>query len=189
MPSFDEDLVLVGEDLLVRRPRPEDAEAILAACQDPAIVAFTRVPADMTLDDVHAFRRSGAADAEAGTAFHAIAVDAQDGRLLGACGLVEVDWGDLVGEVGYWTVAAERGAGVAARATRAVCRWAFDDLGLQRLDLEASVDNPASNAVAQRLGFTLEGTRRRAFASGHTGDPAAPREDANVWGVLRDELR
>lgn len=189
MPSFDPDLVIRGEGLLVRRPREADAKAILAACRDPEISRFTRVPADMTLDDVHGFRESGARDAADGSAFHGIVIDEDDGRLLGACGLVEVDWQDLVGEVGYWTAAHERGTGVATRAARAVCRFAFDELGLERVDLEASATNPGSNAVAQRLGFTLEGTRRRAFVPGHTGASAASREDANVWGLLRGELQ
>lgn len=189
MPSFDPDLVIHGEGLLVRRPREADADAILAACRDPEIPRFTRVPADMTLEAVHEFRESGAHDAADGSAFHGIVIDQGDGRLLGACGLVDVDWQDLVGEIGYWTAAHERGTGVATRATRAVCRYAFEGLGLERLDLEASAVNAGSNAVARRLGFTLEGTRRQAFVPGHTGASAASREDANVWGLLRGELR
>ena len=187
MTALSEDLVLEGEGLWVRRPREADAEAILRACHDPDVVRFTRVPAAMTIEDVHDFRLSGARDALEGTAFHAVAVDG-DGTLLGACGLVDVDWLDLVGEVGYWTAPDHRGRGVATRATRAVCRWAFDDLGLERLQLEASVRNPASNRVARRLGFQWEGTRRQAFVPGHTGQAGTDRDDVHLHGLLSGEL-
>lgn len=189
MPAFDPNLVVHGEGLLVRRPREADANAILTACRDPEIPRFTRVPADITLDDIHQFRESGARDAADGSAFHGLVIDQDDGRLLGACGLVDVDWQDLVAEIGYWTAAPERGTGVATRATRALCRYAFDELGLERLELAASAMNLGSNAVARRLGFTLEGTRRRAYVPGHTGTAASNREDANVWGLLPGELR
>lgn len=188
MPGIDPETVITGEGMTIRRPRPADAEAILAACRDPEVQRFTRVPAGITIDDVHAFRESGARDAEAGTALHLIAVDDTDGRLLGACGLVGIDWSDRTGEVGYWTVAGERGTGVATRATRAVCRYAFDVLALERIDLEASDHNVGSNGVARRLGFTLEGTRRGAFVPGHDGARGTAREDANVWGLLPGEL-
>lgn len=39
--------------------------------------------------------------------------------------------------------------------------WAFDR-GLHRVHLEHSVGNPASCRVAERAGFTLEGTQRSA---------------------------
>jgi RimJ/RimL family protein N-acetyltransferase len=42
--------------------------------------------------------------------------------------------------------------------------------------------------VARRLGFTHEGTRRRAFVPGHTGQPGTARDDVLVWGLLPGEL-
>jgi RimJ/RimL family protein N-acetyltransferase len=55
---------------------------------------------------------------------------------------------------------AARGRGVASVALAAMCRWAFDDLGLHRLDLVHSEHNPASCAVATRNGFEHEGLMR-----------------------------
>jgi hypothetical protein len=61
-------------------------------------------------------------------------------------------------------------------------------LGLGYLGLNAAVENEASNAVARRLGFTLEGTMRSSFVDGPNGDPTAPRGDANWWGLRPGEL-
>jgi len=66
-------------------------------------------------------------------------------------------------EVTYWTAAAARGTGVAPAAVGAVAGWAFDVLGLHRLELQHSTGNPASCRVAEKAGFVLEGTRRSAL--------------------------
>ncbi len=50
------------------------------------------------------------------------------------------------------------GAGVVVEATRRVSEWALHDLGLHRLRLCHSVANPASCRVAEKAGFSLEGT-------------------------------
>jgi RimJ/RimL family protein N-acetyltransferase len=60
---------------------------------------------------------------------------------------------------------------------------------MARLELEAAATNPGSNAVAERLGFRLEGTRRSAMLLSAVGDLPAERVDANDWGLLSGELR
>ena len=62
--------------------------------------------------------------------------------------------------VGYWLVPAARGRGVATRAVRLLARWAFDSLGVVRLELTCGPDNVASQRVAERCGFTREGLMR-----------------------------
>jgi hypothetical protein len=58
-----------------------------------------------------------------------------------------------------------------------------------RRELDAAATNPGSNAVAERLGFRLDGTRRSAMLPSAVGDDAAERVDANAGGLLPGELR
>ena len=81
-------------------------------------------------------------------------------------GLMRLTLADGLGEVGYWLLPEGRGRGVATRTLRAVCDWAFDSVGLHRLELVHSVDNPDSCGVAQRAGFALEGTARERMLHG-----------------------
>ena len=54
------------------------------------------------------------------------------------------------------------GRGVASAAVTTLRPWAFDQIGLQRIDLRHSVENTLSCRVATAAGFTAEGTLRGA---------------------------
>jgi ribosomal-protein-alanine N-acetyltransferase len=62
--------------------------------------------------------------------------------------------------VGYWLLAEARGKGLASHAVRLITRWAFEELGMQRVSLLADPRNEASLRVAERAGFTREGVLR-----------------------------
>ena len=56
--------------------------------------------------------------------------------------------------------------GVITAAVRAYTDHALRVWGLQRVEIEAAVDNTRSRAVAERLGFQPEGLRRQAHKIG-----------------------
>ncbi|MEO3746365.1 GNAT family N-acetyltransferase [Plantactinospora sp. B5E13] len=187
--------VTITEDGLVLRPwRPEDAEAVYRACQDPDIQRWTTIPAPYRMEHAEGFVGTIAPQAWATGSGAPFAVcDAATGELLGSCGLVAITPSLDTAEVGYWTAPWARGRGVAVRATRALCRWAFRELGLRRIIWQAEVGNHGSRLVALRAGFRIEGRLRLAhpgrtgcddgwigsllaedLAGAHPGGPAAP---------------
>lgn len=73
--------------------------------------------------------------------------------------------------VSYWLGEPFTGRGFATDALRTLSRFAFDTLCLNRLEISASVNNPASIAVATRAGFAQEGIcREYEFINGHFED-------------------
>ena len=67
---------------------------------------------------------------------------------------------DFVGgsaDIAYWLLPQARGEGYAPLATEAICDWAFNQLGLHRVQLFHSVRNEASCRVATKAGIELEG--------------------------------
>ena len=56
----------------------------------------------------------------------------------------------------YWVRASERGRGFAGRAVRLMARFAFEELGLQRLEILIAVDNAASQRVAEKAGAVVK---------------------------------
>ena len=73
--------------------------------------------------------------------------------------------------VSYWLGEEFTGRGLATSALVFISRFAFETLGLNRLEISASLQNPASIAVATRAGFAQEGTcREYEFINGHFED-------------------
>jgi RimJ/RimL family protein N-acetyltransferase len=86
-----------------------------------------------------------------------------DDRPVGQVGLRTVDLTEATAQLSYWVLPSARGTGIAGRAVRALSRWSFDTLGLNRLSLVHSTSNPASCRVANGAGFGVEGTLRRSL--------------------------
>ena len=158
-----------------------DAPAVTAACQDPEIPRWTVVPSKYRERDAREFISGTAMDLANGRELALAIVDADD-RLLGALGISNFDWNDLKAEIGYWMAADARRRGVGARATRMLAEWALTSLGLERLELLAHPDNVASQRLAERAGFTREGTLRR-YRRRH-----GVREDLVMFSLLAEDL-
>jgi RimJ/RimL family protein N-acetyltransferase len=185
IPRLD---VLHDGDLRLRPAVDDDVAAIHRICQDPEIQRWTRVPSPYREADARQLVSLSREALATGQGLHLLAVDVTSDEVLGAVGL-SVDGAELSGDLGYWVAPEARGRGVATRGGRLLCRLAFEQLRLGYVGLMAAAGNRASNEVARRLGFTLEGTRRLAMIDGPSGDPAAPRCDASIWGLLPGELR
>ena len=174
---------LVDGPTALRPWRDDDIDAIVRACQDPEIARWTRVPEHYGEVDAQAYLLERGASLRAGaTAPFAIVASDDLGRLLGSVSILRLAWEHLRGEVGYWLAADARGGGHATRAVRLACRWAFDSLGLERIDLLAAAGNLPSQRVAERAGFT-----REALLRAHTRGPHG-REDMVAFGLFADDV-
>ena len=143
----------------VRPLAPADVPDIVAACSDPEIPRWTRVPSPYTREDAERFLAIAATEAAAGEGLALAVADASD-RLIGTVGLMEVDRERGYGEIGYWTAAPARGRGAAARAVALLRDWAHAELGLAELEILAHRDNRPSQRVAERAGFADTGELR-----------------------------
>ena len=140
---------------------PDDAGAVYSACQDAAIQRWTTVPAPYRPEHASGFVGDYAPSQWAAGSGGPLAVAAADSdEVLGACGLVRVDAGNLVAEVGYWVAPWARGRGVALRASQLLAGWAFREVGFKRLELYIEPANAPSCAVAEKLGCEREGVLR-----------------------------
>jgi RimJ/RimL family protein N-acetyltransferase len=143
----------------LRPPAPEDAGWVTDACQDEDIQRFnTRIPRPYVVDDARAWISQSALDWRDGRDAAFVVVSVRDGEGLGAIGLSLA--GDGLAETGYWVKPEARGRGVATAALRLVAGWAFQELGVERLQLTTHPDNAASQRVAAKAGFSREGTLR-----------------------------
>ena len=166
--------------VLLRPWREDDAEATLRALRDPDVRLWNGA-GEPTRETVTRFLRSRADWSDGDHASWAV-VDPTTGELLGSVSLHSIDREQADAEIGYWTVPAARGRGVAALAVDAVCRWAFATLPVERIELCHAVENAASGRVAEKAGFTREGRLRRSY---RYGDGA--KHDELLWSRLADD--
>lgn len=149
---------LQAGDLSIRPWSAADAPAVVRAYEDPDIQRWH--VRTMEPDEALAWTASWAGLWDAETAAGWAVADSHDDALLGRMVLHKIDLTQGVSEVAYWVVPAARGRGVASRSLEAVTRWAFDHMGLHRIQLDHSTKNPASCRVALKAGFHAEGTLR-----------------------------
>lgn len=169
-------------DRLVLRPfTPADAA-------DVQRLVGTREVADTTLSIPHPYPEGGAAQwiATHAAGWHdrtnvVYAITrASDGALVGAVGL-GITAAHSHAELGYWIAPAEWNNGYATEAARAIIRFAFDVLGLHRVQARHFTRNPQSGAVMRKLGMRIEGTQRGALKKWDRF------EDVVVYAVLRTD--
>jgi RimJ/RimL family protein N-acetyltransferase len=151
--------------ITLRPSTARDADALTAACQDPEIPRWTRVPVPYRRADALRWIAASELELGAGVTIGWLAVDDED-RLLASISVMQIDREAGTGEIGYWVAREARGRGVATRAVRLVRDWAAAELGLTRLEIEAHEDNLASQAVARAAGFREAGERRLPLREG-----------------------
>ncbi len=108
----------------------------------------------------------------------------QGGLAAGMVGMHVIDRRNGKASFGYWLAPTHWGRGLVTRAVGRLLRFAFEEEGLQRAEIRCAPENARSRAVAERLGFRLEGRLRRAERL--SGDRYV---DHLVFGLLRSEWR
>jgi RimJ/RimL family protein N-acetyltransferase len=147
--------VLAGEGFVVRPWRESDAPAVAAAYRDPGIQLWHA--RSLTLEEADAWvaQWPGRWQEESGAGW-AVA----DDEVLGQISLRTIELAEGLAEISYWVLPAARGRRLAARALSVLSGWAFDVVGLHRIEVQHSTRNAASCRVAERAGYSAEGTKR-----------------------------
>ncbi len=166
----------------LRAVRRDDLPLILEACQDPETQRWTTIPVPYGEPDAISFAEKYAAPGGGDGRSVVFAVTDHDDRYAGAIEL-RVDE-TRMGNVGYAIAPWARGRGVGTAALRGLCRWGLYDLELPRIEWWAYVGNWPSRRLAERVGFTIEGTCRQRLVQ-----RGGQRHDAWVGGLLPGELR
>lgn len=105
---------------------------------------------------------------------HFAVVDNASGAPLGTLSLMRIDTANAVIEVGFvvFSPAMQRTA-LSTEAHALLMRYAFDELGYRRYEWKCDALNEPSRRAAERLGFSYEGTfRRAAVVKGRSRDTA-----------------
>jgi ribosomal-protein-alanine N-acetyltransferase len=105
------------------------------------------------------------------------------GQLIGCVGLRDIDVQLRQAELGFWIGVDWWGHGYAREAARAVLRFGFETLDLNRISAHHMTRNPASGRVLQAIGMRREVLLRQRVQKWTVY------EDVVLYAVLRDEWR
>ena len=84
------------------------------------------------------------------------------GELVGGIGLQDINWAEHKASIGYWVGSEFQGRGLVTRSCRALLAHAFDELKVNRIEIEVDPENSRSRVIPERLGFTREAVLRQA---------------------------
>lgn len=84
-----------------------------------------------------------------------------DGCFLGVAGLNQFNLQNRFCNLGYWVRESEQRKGYVSEAISALVPYAFEDLGLNRVEIVVAVGNEASAGVARKAGAVHEGVARK----------------------------
>jgi RimJ/RimL family protein N-acetyltransferase len=161
-----------------------DVPAIAAACDDAEIARWIHeIPSPYREPDAREYVLATKSAWRDGSAAFFAVIECKTGAPAGSIAMHVLDRELATVEVGYWTAAPARGRGLTTRALRLLSAWALAGCGAARVQLRADVLNGASLRVAEKAGFTREGTLRGSGFNVHDNR----RVDYAVFSLLQGE--
>jgi len=174
--------VLETERLRLRLFTLDDEAAVFALVSDPEVARFVRFEAHLTPAETRAFLELVQQYYRRREPFAWAIVRHEDDRLIGSCGFVSQAVERRSAEIGYWLGKPYWGKGYAVEAARALVRFGFEQMGLERVEAKCFIENSAGQRVIEKLGMKFEGTDSSEMIKG--GYP-----ELRVYGIGRDEWR
>lgn len=152
-------VTLRTERLTLRPFRPEDAPDVSRLAGDREIAANTlTVPHPYEVEMATEWIAGHAPVTAAGEKI--VFALTHDTELIGAMGL-DLEPEHARAELGYWIGRPMWGQGFASEAARALVRYGFEVLDLNRIQAHHMVRNPASGRVLENCGMQREGVVRQ----------------------------
>ena len=113
-----------------------------------------------------------------------------DGRFVGELTLSSIQRGPFQsGSIGYWVDQAFAGQGLVPEAVVVTLRFAFEALGLHRVEISIIPRNAASRRVTEKLDLRLEGVSERFLEiDGQWEDHVRYAMTTEEWQLRRDAL-
>src|SRR5215217_5969909 len=172
--------VLTGSTVTLRELRASDAPSLCALLTTEELSRFIS-PAPTTVDGFERFIAWTLRQRRAGSyACFAVTIDSTD-TAIGIFQLRELEPGFGTAEWGFAIGSAYWGTGVFQEGAELLINFAFDTVGVHRLEARAAVRNGRGNGALKKVGAVQEGLLRKSFLKdGEYLDQA-------LWTILTDE--
>ncbi len=140
-------------DLLLRRPRHDDAEAIFEYGSDPEVAHYADWPAQTSIESIVALLAERAVRWQSSTEYTWVITETADDRAIGGI-ICKVNGEEA--EIGYLLNRKFWGRGYASRVCRALVLWLESVSAIKKLWATCDTENIASIRVLEKSGFSRE---------------------------------
>lgn len=151
------------ERLVLRRFTIEDAEDMYNGwCTDPEVTRFLTWPPHESVEVTKAVLNDWIPKYENGDYFNWVIELKETGKIFGNISVVKVRENIDSADIGYCMARAYWGQGYMPEALKAVMRYLFEVVGMNRVAALHDANNAKSGRVMDKAGMKLEGTLRQA---------------------------
>ena len=172
--------VLACDGFTLRELRLTDASTLLALLTTEEVTRFISPP-PTTLEGFERFIRWTEGERQAGRYLcFAVVPEGHDA----AVGLFQVRQLDARFDTGEWGFAIGSefwGSGFFSKGAEAVLSYAFDVVGVRRLEAKAAVQNSRGNGALRKIGAVQEGILRKSFLRG------GKLIDQALWAIIDED--
>ena len=174
----------IDENLKLILSQPHQAEEITMVVRENLEQLKLWMPwakDDYSIDSAHEFIKFNLTEFARNSSFSASVI--LEERFVGGVGFHNLDLRNKSAHIGYWLAKEAQGRGIMTRCCRVLFDYLFDELKLNRVQINCNVENAKSRAIPERLNFKLEGIHRQVeFLHGEFRDWA-------VYAMLKEEWK
>ena len=181
--KLPEQPVIETNRLIIRLIEKSDLPALFAVNGDDEVFRYSPRESWKTPADGDAWFAKIMSHRETGATMQFVIVLRDGGRPIGTLAVFHFEESVGSAEIGYVLGREHWGKGLMTEVLSAFVEFAFETLGLKRLEAELDPRNLASAKVLERVGFSNEGRRRRNYFS--KGEVT----DTGLYGMLSDDSR
>jgi ribosomal-protein-alanine N-acetyltransferase len=174
--------VIKTERLILRNLRASDAADVLVFRGDPIVQKYDD-PTIHTVEEAQIFINELQAEYKAKEGIGWGVTLADQDVVIGAIGFHHWDHYHRRAETGYGLAHEYWGKGIGSEALKAMVRFGFNQMNLNRIYARTIADNHGSVRLLERLGFQREGTQRK-----HSWEDDGTFHDSAIYGLLHDEF-
>ncbi len=109
----------------------------------------------------------------------------EERKIIGTIGLMHINLDSRTAETGSWINKKYQKKGYITEAKIAANNFAFNKLKLRKLNSSVFSDNKASNNVQRKVGYKLEGIRKKHLITSLTKEI----KDENLYGLFKEDWK
>ena len=177
---MNKDIVIETDRLILRIWKLDDIDDLVEGLDNINVSKWLAgAPFPYTLEDAKKFINKTIED----KLYNFAIVLKKENKVIGGTQISNISYANGTAGGGIWISEKYQGQGYGTEAFGARIKYAFEELGLRRLENGYFKDNEKSHIMQLKFGYKDEGIKRKRFISQATGNI----EDEYITGLLKEE--